>query len=364
MNLRTLTQSKANALLHEVSQSTDIAEARAMFGNKTFLEANRSNKIFANATATAAQVVSAVLASSFIYFKIALPAVPFEVMYLTQGIAVLLSLLALGILEILKKQLFHALFISFFKSKSRAVSLKVWLIPLCGLLTVISVYTSFEGAKLFVSQSDKSDLIAGDYQKQLATLENEEKTFKNAISWKGKIDTYNKTNAKILAGFEDRRTALHQEKNKEIGTHKGDIEGKGLSVALFSLFMEILAVACFGFVCYVNFYVFVETHAPQASHTDSQEESNQVQKIGFSQVPNSTIAPNSKVGFQFGQNLTSISTNNNAMRIDAMRRGNCKHCGNEFEKRTTWQKYCNEECRVSFWEAKTGKKLKKKGGQK
>jgi hypothetical protein len=366
INLARLTQSKANDLVKSVSQSTGIAEAQSMYGNKTFQETHSGPKAFAVGFSMVAQGVSAVLASSYFYFKIALPSVPFQVEYVSTGIAVLLTGIALFILEYLKRQILTALSISYFKSKAKQISFKVWLLPIAVLLTVISIYTSFDGAKIFVSQSDKSNVIAEDYDKKLNNLDLEVRAFKNSISWKGKIDTYNKTNAKILAGFEDRKTALHQEKNKQVGTHKSDIEGKGLSTAIFSLLMEIIAIACMVYVCYVNFYVFVESKT--TSPTDIDQE-NQVQKIGFSQVPNSTIAPNSqtkKVGFQLGVNtLGNIKIDENAMRNNAMRKGNCKHCGNEFEKNTTWQKYCNEECRVAFWEAKTGKKFtKKKGGAK
>lgn len=366
LNLSKLTQSRANNLLNEVSNSTGIADASEMYGNKTFQEAYNGSKSFAQWIAAAAQIVSAILASSYIYFQIALPSIPFSVPYLSEGLAGVFSLLILGMLEYLKREILTSLAVSFFKAKSKKVAFKIWLLPVAVLLMLISVYTSFEGAKLFVSQSDKSNIISDDYSTKIAALTKEETDFRKSISWKGKIDTYNKTNAKILAGFEDRKSALHAEKSKEIGTHQQDIGSKGMNVAIFSLIMELLAICALCFISYVNFYVFVESHT-QISQIES--ESLPVEKVGFSSVPNSTIAPNNqgqKVGFQFGNNL-KIDTNamsNNAMRNNAtFIIGNCKHCGNEFEKKTTWQKYCNEDCRIAFWENKTGKKLKKKGGK-
>jgi hypothetical protein len=42
----------------------------------------------------------------------------------------------------------------------------------------------------------------------------------------------------------------------------------------------------------------------------------------------------------------------------------CEHCGNVFNKNTTWQKYCSSDCRTMAWEEKTGVKLKfKKKGE-
>ncbi|TAH19314.1 MAG: hypothetical protein EAZ08_09085 [Cytophagales bacterium] len=373
INLSKLTQSRANTLLNQVSQSTDVADATAMYGDKTFGESYSGSKSFASGMATVAQLISAVLASSYVYFQIALPAIPFAVPYLSEGLAGIFSLLILSMLEYLKREILTSLSVSYFKAKSKKVAFKVWLLPVAILLTMLSVYTSFEGAKLFVSQSDKSNIISDDYGARIAALTKEETDFRKSISWKGKIDTYNKTNAKILAGFEDRKAALHAEKNKAVGTHQTDISSKGTNVAIFSLFMEILAICAFFFIAYVNFYVFVESHTQQISTAES--ESMPVEKIGFSSVPNSTIAPNnqsSKVGFQFGSSTSlegispegkSLEGSTKIIQLQANERI-CKHCNKVFTFKHWNATYCSRECKNIAWEQRTGKKLNfKKGGK-
>lgn len=48
--------------------------------------------------------------------------------------------------------------------------------------------------------------------------------------------------------------------------------------------------------------------------------------------------------------------NGNALRsVKKLKKGPCLQCGIEFEKRTTWQKYCQELCRIKAYELKTGK---------
>nr|MCU0393663.1 hypothetical protein [Thermoflexibacter sp.] len=136
INLSKLTHSKANDLVKSVSQSTGIAEAQNMYGDKTFQETHSGPKAFAVGCSMLAQGVSAVLASSYFYFKIALPSVPFQVEYVSTGIAVLLTIIALFILEYLKRQILTALSISYFKSKAKQISFKVWLLPIAVLLTV------------------------------------------------------------------------------------------------------------------------------------------------------------------------------------------------------------------------------------
>jgi hypothetical protein len=354
INLPKLTQSRANTLLKKVNESTVVADAMSMYADKTFQESYSGSKSFASGLTTVAQGTSAVLASSYVYYQITLPAIPFAVPYLSEGIAGVFAIGILLMLEYLKKEILTSLSVSYFKSKSKKVAFKVWLMPFAILLMLISVYTSFEGAKLFVSQSDKTSSISDDYSTKIAALTKEETDFRKSISWKGKIDTYNKTNAKILAGFEDRKAALHAEKNTQIGTHQTDIGSKGMNVAIFSLFMEILAICAFFFIAYVNFYVFVESHT-QISQIESgvpPSESLPVEKVGFSSVPNSTIAPNNqsqKVGFTFGNNASVITPPLNVpvRQVHIGDEIECEYCQTKFIKKTITHRFCSSKCRMN-----------------
>jgi hypothetical protein len=58
----------------------------------------------------------------------------------------------------------------------------------------------------------------------------------------------------------------------------------------------------------------------------------------------------------------SGTTDNNAMRNAMRKPSNCVHCGEQFEQRTTWQKYCSEPCKVKAYELRTGKKWYGKNG--
>lgn len=45
-----------------------------------------------------------------------------------------------------------------------------------------------------------------------------------------------------------------------------------------------------------------------------------------------------------------------ALRNDALRMmGTCEHCGVEYTKRVTWQKYHDDNCRQAAYELRTGK---------
>ena len=69
----------------------------------------------------------------------------------------------------------------------------------------------------------------------------------------------------------------------------------------------------------------------------------------------------------------SGSTDNNAMRnsnalsnstLGKLRIINCVYCHKEFERKTTWQKYCSSLCKIKAYELRTGKvwKIKSKTG--
>lgn len=54
-------------------------------------------------------------------------------------------------------------------------------------------------------------------------------------------------------------------------------------------------------------------------------------------------------------------SDNNALRnthcvVNNGKIANCVHCGQPFERRTTWHKYCSEACKIKAYEQRTGKK--------
>lgn len=58
-----------------------------------------------------------------------------------------------------------------------------------------------------------------------------------------------------------------------------------------------------------------------------------------------------------------LQSKTNALRTQSWQQGNCVHCKTDFKKKTTWQKFCCENCRIAAYELRTGKRvnLKKTG---
>lgn len=56
------------------------------------------------------------------------------------------------------------------------------------------------------------------------------------------------------------------------------------------------------------------------------------------------------------QNESNVKQNDNMHATRSTKISVCKNCGSEFEKNTPHHKFCNESCRVDFWESKNNKK--------
>ncbi len=360
INLKKITHNATSILLREVSESEQVSEASEMFASKSFRERYAGSKSFAVVVGYIAQGVSGVLASSFFYFRVALPALPFGIVYLDMVLATLLTLIALVILEWLKRTILVALSTSYYKSKAGTEKMKTFLIPVACLLTVISIYTSFEGAKVYVSKKDASSMIQTKYDSLLQAVSQEESQFKNSISWKGKIDTYNKANAKILTGFQDKKTMLEQEKSKEIGHHQSDIGDKGYSVAIFSLLMEIVGIACMCFVVYCNYYIYIESKIATKQEVEEPQPKLRTLYPNRNDTSNHGNNPINKVGFTLGINTAKIVDDNRVSEGNRI----CKHCNQSYIYKHHKQVYCTNECRNEAWEQRTGKKLNFKKGEK
>lgn len=91
----------------------------------------------------------------------------------------------------------------------------------------------------------------------------------------------------------------------------------------------------------------------------AKTESPDRQTIGFRKEPPS-IASTQSVDGANGSPLPEASTQS----VDSRKQGTCKHCGSQFLKNTTWQKYCKEECRIDFHANKHGKPYTPKPWQK
>jgi hypothetical protein len=117
---------------------------------------------------------------------------------------------------------------------------------------------------------------------------------------------------------------------------------------------ELVFLFCTGFILYYLFRHYAEENpeikGEQAATIATQK--NGATYPGGTQVKNGKVPTVANMGVT-GQTFTLRTE------PEKSKSAKCLHCANEYEKRTTFQKYCTEICRVSAWESNTGRKLKK-----
>lgn len=126
------------------------------------------------------------------------------------------------------------------------------------------------------------------------------------------------------------------ERNARIeADHNARATGRGAAFGLVALLAEVALLICIYYANYYQFRAVVEA-IDSAAHTTTTPHT----------TPNPTLAngtPDARRPIGFHKPAAGEKV--------------CRHCGEAFTPRTTWQRYCSEACRVAAWEARSGKKL-------
>jgi hypothetical protein len=246
------------------------------------------------------------------------------------------------------------------------------------LLLAFSIYSSLEGAKQYVKASgatitDSLTLTAStalqakltDLEQQKKEAKNDLKAFKKSVSFKGKINT---NNTQILGVISEKEKQVSTLDEKILAAKNESSEATGAKVltvteatnktatttVIFCALIELLIVCALGFRYYFLSNVYKETTTTNRDHPEASGAT-------FTTTTTPTNTPrqtHSRIGFrlydrdQEATNPETTTTNPEG----------CAHCGAAFKRKTTWQKYCNSDCKLAAWEAKTGKKFKPKSG--
>lgn len=117
---------------------------------------------------------------------------------------------------------------------------------------------------------------------------------------------------------------------------------------------ELIFLFCTGFILYYLFRHFAEQNPDQKAEQAATiaTQTNGVTYQGSTQVKNGKVPTAANLSVT-GQTFTLRSE------PEKSRSAKCLYCSSEYERRTTFQKYCSEICRVAAWESNTGRNLKK-----
>jgi hypothetical protein len=240
--------------------------------------------------------------------------------------AAILAVLALLLVETLKGQM---LYISFRETYANG---KLSLLLIGGLLfTAISVFVSLKGVETLYLVADSSgrdlevnfskqyDSLMNAHTQNITDAKKELEAFKKSISWKGKIDMYNKSNAAVIKQLNERIALAETDKRKaselfqiqKTGALLKQSEQAGFNITLWiflSGFNESLILFFVWFSVYYRYRiatdcaVFDEQANIHFTVSDVRKLIDTVQLHSFQLPTISTTNQQPAIGFKIGQN--------------------------------------------------------------
>jgi hypothetical protein len=352
-------------------QATEAAtEAAKLYKPKTFLE---TYFVAYKASSFCALIGGGVSIGAALFFvlNIVQSFCPNYYLALTAAAALLVGF------ELLKSKILSFSFKELFASRFNFLA-----IGASALLLAFSIYSSLEGAKQYVKASgatvtDSLTLTASttlnatlnDLEQQKKEAKNDLKAFKKSVAYKGKINT---NNPQILAVINEKEkqvstldTKISEAKNEsseatgeKVKTVTEATNKTATTTVIFCGLIELLIVCALGFRYYFLSNVYKETTTTTPIPRDQGDTSGA--KFTTTTTPTTTPRPtHSPIGFRlYDRDQETTTTTHQETNNPETNPEGCAHCGSAFKRKTTWQKYCNPECKVAAWEAKTGKKFK------
>jgi len=304
------------------------------------------------------------------------------------------TLAALAALEISKRETSAR----FFHDALQFGKLSPGLLVVVLALAAISTACSFFGAERAVrALTPPPDLLAADtvtapVRAQIAAIDAQISDAKRN-TWQGKVTTRSQrtidrlTRSKeLLLAEQVRQQNRVDSRNDATETeHTTTTEANASGFALFTLCCEVLLILCLWFLQYYDYRSFAEYCAKPTGKQPETSAATTVQAVTFSTNGHSSTnghhsangalpandAGRRPIGFHRAQgdaNEMRYRARDNAMSYDATSAPPdplevdkslkpCVQCGTPFRYRTTWQKFCTNDCKLAHHEAKHGRKF-------
>ena len=247
---------------------------------------------------------------------------------LPEFVAAILAVLILLLIELVKA---YALNIGFVQSYAKRSFSAVILLGL--LFAGASVFLSLKGvASLYraaddtgqileAKQKHEYDSIAKSHNEAITAAKNELEAFKKSITWKGKIDMYNKANAAVIKQLNerisqaeaDKREALSAIKNVHNEQIKRQTAEAGFNVTLWialSACNEAGILLCLWFIVYYQYRIATDAEVinEAANYTLSITDIRRLLEYALINSGTSHKLPSISqpvIGFKLGQNKTT-----------------------------------------------------------
>ena len=176
--------------------------------------------------------------------------------------AVISAFLILIGIEISKHLLFPKAMVRIYGKKGGYMPL----LALNVVLILASVFMSVKGIETYSNQEiakkpvlKNLDSLRAEYDKKLSLLINEKEQYINSVSWKGKINTYDKNISGSISSFDQRINELNKEKKEHLdelkNSNKSLLESTGKANQTNTLYLVIFCAINEALCLFVLWYV-------------------------------------------------------------------------------------------------------------
>ncbi len=325
----------------QFQESRQFKRLQEKFKVRPFFERAKTIKFIADSSGWILNVFSASTAFLFV-FSFLCSLVPFK------ALSVVFTLAFLVILEGLKRFTLPGVFKNYLQFKR----LSFGAIAFCVFLSIGSILSSYLGAKeavLLLSPKPKLiDLaeVRKPFEDRLQSLQND-KADAMKQTWKGKqtvqaakrLNVIQEQESQIQVALLAAVQTAEKQNTDAMQSNAGTTKMKAEHFAVVTLIFELLLLLCIWYAEYYDFRSLAEFESRKTGSRESVKETNTTHDIKMMN------------GNAIGNGRPVIQGFTNAFRYS-----DCQHCGNAFEKKTTWQKFCSELCRLkSHSERHSGK---------
>jgi hypothetical protein len=240
------------------------------------------------------------------------------------------------------------------------------------LVMLVSIGCALYGAKelpgvVYAQPQRTKDLQSAQHiQKQVDVVQFDINRLQTKIDGKGgNWVAENRTLPKLQkqrAELINQKAQVEQEAGKQAETEYSEaltdraqkVDKMQVYAVVSAIIAELIFLFCTGFILYYLFRHYAEQNPDQKG----EQAATFAPQTNGATFPGGTQVKNGKVPTVANMNATGQTF---TLRTEPTkgRSAKCLYCANEYEKRTTFQKYCSEQCRVSAWETNTGRNLKK-----
>jgi len=180
---------------------------------------------------------------------------------------------------------------------------------------------------------------------------------KKSQSWKGKLTATGQRSfnaiAKQLETIETRisakETAIQAKNDAATMTHDKKTAGNAGALRYITLILDILLFVLLAWLEYYDYRSFAEyaQHDAPVRIDAMRRDAKSIENAPDQEPPRAIVT-----GFHRSQDQQHTAPDI------------CQYCAAGYTRKTTFQKYCSEQCRVQSWQERTGKELKRVGKNK